>query len=748
MTPLAISSAPSGRGVTSTTGVAVGSSVGSGVAVRLVRRDGVSGASRRGLALGRRWRGDSVRAARRGRVGVAVADGGLRSGASVGAAADARRLASAGAPWPSGRVPSAATRGLGGLDRDDEHAAGAPVAALDHDHPVARRRDDRVDVVGRPRSRRPAAVSNDGCTRHSSAAMGQTSLSLPVRISRPPSWRLAEDRDVAGRRRRCGVALGTRLPGATGWPLSRPEPDDDRDDREPGERGEGRASGCRRAGAGGGAAAGRRLASIAAAVRAHRSRGGSGGAARRPAGRTASAARRSRRPRGAGVAAGEVRVEPGGVGAGRGARRRRAAASSRARSWSGRGGGAWAHERPSPWRAASAAASAVGDGLALHGEGLAEALAGAGEERAGRDVRHAERGGELEAGHVVELGEQEGGALALGDALEGPLQLARQPGVHHEVLGRRRRVARLADQRHEPHDPLAAEVVERDAMGDLVQPRAGVLGLLERVVGLVGLDERVLGEVRGELGVAEHAHAGRRRSRAGAWRTAPRRSGRPRPGPRRRSRQRPPGRARRCSSCDGVGDHAISWADDRSCPPDPEPRAPGRCDEAACTGCDGLAPPAAIIARGCSGGPVRRRSPAELLDRVLRRHRVDRQPGAELEARDLAQPRVDLPVPVVGRVDLLVQRRRVEHEVVAAGRRGSRRAGRAPGGAPRRSRRCRGRWRGRSRRHGGAGRPRPRTASGWPTGRRRPRGRPRRGGGPGAGPPRARAGSTGTRPRG
>ena len=65
---------------------------------------------------------------------------------------------------------------------------------------------------------------------------------------------------------------------------------------------------------------------------------------------------------------------------------------------------------------------------------------------------------------------------------------------------------RLAHQRDETHDPLAAEVVEGDPVGDLVQPRPRVLGLLERVVGLVGLDEGVLREVRGELGVAEHAH--------------------------------------------------------------------------------------------------------------------------------------------------------------------------------------------------------------------------------------------------
>ena len=52
----------------------------------------------------------------------------------------------------------------------------------------------------------------------------------------------------------------------------------------------------------------------------------------------------------------------------------------------------------------------------------------------------------------------------------------------------------------------AADLVERDAVGDLVQPRPRVLGLLERVVVLVRLDERVLGHVGGDLGVAHHAH--------------------------------------------------------------------------------------------------------------------------------------------------------------------------------------------------------------------------------------------------
>ena len=54
----------------------------------------------------------------------------------------------------------------------------------------------------------------------------------------------------------------------------------------------------------------------------------------------------------------------------------------------------------------------------------------------------------------------------------------------------------------------------------------------------------------------------------------------------------------------------------------------------------------------------------QLLDRVLGRDGVHGQTGSELEAGDLAQPRVDLPVPVVRRVDLLAQRGGVQDEVV------------------------------------------------------------------------------------
>src|SRR4029077_9622469 len=42
----------------------------------------------------------------------------------------------------------------------------------------------------------------------------------------------------------------------------------------------------------------------------------------------------------------------------------------------------------------------------------------------------------------------------------------------------------------------------------------------------------------------------------------------------------------------------------------------------------------------------------ELLDRVLGRDRVDREPRPELETGDLTQARMDLPVPVVGGIDL------------------------------------------------------------------------------------------------
>src|SRR4051794_30441129 len=54
----------------------------------------------------------------------------------------------------------------------------------------------------------------------------------------------------------------------------------------------------------------------------------------------------------------------------------------------------------------------------------------------------------------------------------------------------------------------------------------------------------------------------------------------------------------------------------------------------------------------------------KLLDGVLGRDRIYRQTGSELQPGDLAQTWVDLPVPVIGRVDLLSKRRGVQDEVV------------------------------------------------------------------------------------
>jgi len=119
-------------------------------------------------------------------------------------------------------------------------------------------------------------------------------------------------------------------------------------------------------------------------------------------------------------------------------------------------------------------------------------------------VAHAEGGGKLEAGHVMELGEEEGGPLPLRNPVESPRQVARQAELHREVLRGRGGAAMLAGPRHEPNDLPAPDLVERDAMGDLVEPGPRVLGLLERVVVAVGLDERILGEVGRELSVADH----------------------------------------------------------------------------------------------------------------------------------------------------------------------------------------------------------------------------------------------------
>ena len=139
----------------------------------------------------------------------------------------------------------------------------------------------------------------------------------------------------------------------------------------------------------------------------------------------------------------------------------------------------------------------------LGGEGAAEALAGAGQDGPCRDVADAHCGRQLEPSQVMELREQEGRALPLGNLRERPLERAGEAQLHREVLGGRGRAARLPGPRHEPDDLPATDLVERDAMGDLIQPGPRVLRLLERVVVAVGLDERVLGQVRGELGVTD-----------------------------------------------------------------------------------------------------------------------------------------------------------------------------------------------------------------------------------------------------
>jgi hypothetical protein len=79
----------------------------------------------------------------------------------------------------------------------------------------------------------------------------------------------------------------------------------------------------------------------------------------------------------------------------------------------------------------------VGFGLcgSFGGKRLPEALAGSRQERSGGDMADAESLGQLDTGQVVELGEQESGPLTFGDARQRALHVARQVGVHDEVLG-------------------------------------------------------------------------------------------------------------------------------------------------------------------------------------------------------------------------------------------------------------------------------------------------------------------------
>jgi hypothetical protein len=82
--------------------------------------------------------------------------------------------------------------------------------------------------------------------------------------------------------------------------------------------------------------------------------------------------------------------------------------------------------------------------------------------------------------------------------------------------------------------------------------------------------------------------------------------------------------------------------------------------------CDAAPDPARRTSAGCprERRPELARARDQLLDGVLGRNRIHRQTGPELQSGDLAEPRVDLPVPVVRRVDLLAKRRGVQDEVV------------------------------------------------------------------------------------
>ena len=62
----------------------------------------------------------------------------------------------------------------------------------------------------------------------------------------------------------------------------------------------------------------------------------------------------------------------------------------------------------------------------------------------------------------------------------------------------------LARPRQEPDDPAAAHLVEHHAVGNLVQPGAGLAAILERVLGPVRLDEGVLREVGRQIRIAHH----------------------------------------------------------------------------------------------------------------------------------------------------------------------------------------------------------------------------------------------------
>ena len=418
----------------------------------------------------------------------------------------------------------------------------------------------------------------------------------------------------------------------------------------------------------------------------------------------------------------------------------RAGPTGRGRApWTSRPGGdarAEAHRAPRDDRFVVARASASASAAASASRSAASAWRRLSRARV-RRARAAtwltpERRGELEAGQVVELGEEEGRALALRDPRERALHVAREVGVHHEVLGGRRGAVRSRRSTGGSGRSSAADLVEGDAVGDLVQPGPGVLRLLERVVVPVGLDERVLGQVGGELRVAQHPEQvgvdlavvlGEQRPRRtpaasslvpGAAHGAA------------RARARPARaiaaveRARRSTTSGapcGMGPEraavcgARSSAQRRGHPPGVTPSVPRR---------------GRASARCLRPGRPGRARREQLLDGVLGRDRVDRQAGAELEAR---RSRAG----AGGSPSASGTSRRPARAAARCGGRGCRAVRRgSPRAAPRTWRSASAVGRdvgvaspGRSPPRGGAARSRPRTASARRTARRRRCRRPR-----------------------
>jgi len=119
-------------------------------------------------------------------------------------------------------------------------------------------------------------------------------------------------------------------------------------------------------------------------------------------------------------------------------------------------------------------------------------------------VADAESGGELHSGEVVELRKEKRRPLALRNPLQGSLKRPAEAKLHGDVLGGRHGSAGLAGPWEEADDLAPAQLVERDAVSDLVQPRPSVLRLFERVICAIGLDEGVLGEIGRQLRIAQH----------------------------------------------------------------------------------------------------------------------------------------------------------------------------------------------------------------------------------------------------